>query len=46
MRYFDYEIYGELINANYLHDNGFFVGNHHVCIRDNIFLMSRILNSL
>lgn len=32
VRYFDYEIHGELKNANYLHDKGFFVGNHQVDI--------------
>ena len=28
IKYMDYEISGELINADYIHDNGFFVGNH------------------
>ena len=30
IKYFDYEIHSQLINADYLHDNGFFVGNSHV----------------
>jgi CDP-6-deoxy-D-xylo-4-hexulose-3-dehydrase len=28
IKYFDYETVGELPNANYAHDQGFFVGNH------------------
>jgi CDP-6-deoxy-D-xylo-4-hexulose-3-dehydrase len=36
MRFFDYEIYGDLKNAKYLHDNGFFVGNHQVLIEEEI----------
>jgi len=28
MKYFNYEIHKELVNANYLHKNGFFVGNN------------------
>jgi CDP-6-deoxy-D-xylo-4-hexulose-3-dehydrase len=27
MKFFDYEIHNELKNADYLHDNGFFIGN-------------------
>lgn len=26
--YMDYSIYGTLENANFIHDNGFFIGNH------------------
>lgn len=29
IKYFDYEIEGRLDNADYLHDNGLFIGNHH-----------------
>lgn len=28
VEYMDYEIKGELTNADYIHDNGFFIGNH------------------
>lgn len=28
IEYMDYSIYGTLENANYIHENGFFVGNH------------------
>lgn len=27
--YFDYCISGEIVNANHVHDNGLFIGNHH-----------------
>lgn len=30
MKYFDYSIHKELSNADYLHENGFFVGNHQI----------------
>lgn len=29
IKYFDYEIFGELSNADYIHNNGLFIGNHH-----------------
>ena len=28
MKYYDFEIVGKIVNANTLHDHGFFVGNH------------------
>ena len=36
MKYFDYEIHGELKNAEYLHQNGFFVGNSQVDLKMEI----------
>tara|TARA_B110000211_G_scaffold200818_1_gene232037 strand:- start:5664 stop:6821 length:1158 start_codon:yes stop_codon:yes gene_type:complete len=36
MKFFDYEIHGELKNARYLNDNGLFVGNHQVSILNEI----------
>jgi CDP-6-deoxy-D-xylo-4-hexulose-3-dehydrase len=27
--YYDYSVFGTLANADFLHENGFFVGNHH-----------------
>ena len=44
MRYFDYEVYGELKNADYLHDNGFFVGNSHKNLTKNINFLKEILS--
>jgi CDP-4-dehydro-6-deoxyglucose reductase, E1 len=36
LKYFDYTVHSNLINAEYLDKNGFFVGNHHYCIKDKI----------
>ncbi|MFP3089897.1 DegT/DnrJ/EryC1/StrS family aminotransferase [Treponema sp. TIM-1] len=36
LKYFNYELYGEMKNAEYIDKNGFFVGNHHFDIRDKI----------
>ncbi|MGO0907534.1 DegT/DnrJ/EryC1/StrS family aminotransferase [Clostridioides difficile] len=40
IKYFDYEIEGDLPNANKLHEYGFFIGNHHYDVKkqlDNIY---------
>jgi CDP-6-deoxy-D-xylo-4-hexulose-3-dehydrase len=44
MKYFDYEIHKELKNADYLHDNGFFVGNSQVDLSKNIEFLSKVLS--
>ncbi len=36
IKYFNYEVKGSLLNADYIHDNGFFVGNHSVDIKEKI----------
>lgn len=36
IEYFDYTIYGDLKNANKLHDNGLFIGNHHFDVKDKL----------
>lgn len=36
LKYFDYEVFGEMKNAEYLDKNGFFVGNHQFDIKDKI----------
>ncbi len=43
MKYFDYETFGNLSNAKYLHDNGLFVGNHQNIITDELNLLSKVL---
>lgn len=43
LKYFDYEIFGEMKNAQYLDKNGFFVGNHQFDIRDKIDYLYEIL---
>jgi len=45
MKYFDYEIFGELKNADYIHQNGFFVGNNHIDLKDDISYLKDILNN-
>jgi len=39
MKYFDYEVHKELKNADYLHENGFFVGNSPVCLKEELKLL-------
>ena len=46
MKFFDYEIHGELKNAKYLHENGFFVGNQQVPIKDEIMYLYEILTHM
>ena len=43
MKYFDYEIHDELKNADYLHENGFFIGNSQVDLTDEIKFLSEVL---
>lgn len=43
MKYFDYEIHEELKNADYLHENGFFVGNHQIDLKDRIIYLAEVL---
>ena len=43
MKYFDYEIHGELKNAKYLHDNGLFIGKHQKNIRKEIEHLFNVL---
>lgn len=46
LKYLDYSISGELKNADYIHDNGFFVGNHSIEMSDNINLLIDVLKSV
>lgn len=43
--YFDYTIHGELKNAQYLDENGFFVGNHHVPMEPQISYLAKVLEN-
>lgn len=43
MKFFNYEIHKELKNADYLHNKGFFVGNSHVCLKEEIKYLKMIL---
>jgi CDP-4-dehydro-6-deoxyglucose reductase, E1 len=42
MKYFDYEVYQELKNADYLHENGFFVGNSQINLKKEITILHKI----
>jgi len=44
MKYFDYEIHGELKNAAYLHDHGMFVGNSHMDLKTEIKFLHEVLS--
>ena len=44
MRFFDYEVHKELENADYLHENGFFVGNSQVCLKGQLHILKKILH--
>jgi CDP-4-dehydro-6-deoxyglucose reductase, E1 len=46
MKYFDYKIHKKLDNADHLHDNGFFVGNGHIPLENNIKYLLNTLNEL
>jgi len=43
LKWFDYSLFGEMKNASYLGENGFFVGNHHFCINDKIDYLWKVL---
>ncbi|MDI1254743.1 MAG: DegT/DnrJ/EryC1/StrS family aminotransferase [Flavobacterium sp.] len=45
LKYFDYEIFGEMKNAQYLDKKGFFVGNHQVPLKAEIDHLFAVLNS-
>ena len=45
MKYFDFNIHKELNNANVLHENGFFVGNSHYCLKDELNLLAKVINN-
>jgi CDP-6-deoxy-D-xylo-4-hexulose-3-dehydrase len=44
LRYFNYELFGEMQNAEYIDKNGFFVGNHHFDIGDKIDYLEHVCN--
>tara|TARA_B100000989_G_scaffold289474_1_gene261383 strand:+ start:4139 stop:5311 length:1173 start_codon:yes stop_codon:yes gene_type:complete len=44
--YFDYEVHKEMINADYLDKNGFFVGNHQNDLTSEIQHLHKVLSNL
>jgi CDP-4-dehydro-6-deoxyglucose reductase, E1 len=45
IRYFDYQIAGEILHANIAHDRGFFVGNHPHDLTEEITVLRRVLDA-
>ena len=43
VKWFDYEIFGDLKNADYIDKNGFFVGNHQFDIKDKLNYLKEVL---
>ena len=46
LQYLDYSISGDLKNADYIHENGFFVGNHSVDMANKIEFLINVLKSV
>ena len=46
LKYYDYEIHGKMNNAEYLDSNGFFVGNHHFDLTEQIKYLHKVLNEI
>ena len=46
LKYYNYEIHGEMKNAEYIDSNGFFIGNHHYDLTEQIKYLHKILNNL
>ncbi|MCB9025409.1 MAG: DegT/DnrJ/EryC1/StrS family aminotransferase [Bdellovibrionaceae bacterium] len=44
LKYYNYEIFEDLKNAEKLDKNGFFIGNHHYDIRDKLKKLNELLN--
>ena len=43
MKFFDYSIHKKLVNADYLHENGLFVGNHQMNLEKEIRFLAEVL---
>ncbi len=46
IKYFNYAIHNELSNADLLHQNGFFVGNQSVDLKQEIKYLYDVVNSV
>jgi CDP-6-deoxy-D-xylo-4-hexulose-3-dehydrase len=46
IKYFDYDIIGNLANADIVHDHGFFVGNHPYDLSQQIEKLRDVLSVL
>ena len=46
LRWFDYDVYGELTNAKYIDEQGLFIGNHHYPMDAEFEVLARALDAL
>ena len=46
VRWFDYTIYGQLINADHIDSNGLFIGNHHYALDKQLAVLAETLADL
>ena len=46
IKYLNHRVVGEHINSQAVHDNGFFIGNHHFDIRSKIDYLYQVLRSV
>ncbi|HBS86794.1 MAG: pyridoxamine 5-phosphate oxidase [Bacteroidetes bacterium GWF2_38_335] len=46
LKYFDYTVYGKIVNAEIVEDNGLFVGNHHYDLSKEIDYLYKIIAKL
>lgn len=46
VRWFDYSVHGELVNADYIDKNGLFVGNHHYALKEQLEIFASSLAAL
>lgn len=44
IRHLNHRVVGDHPNAQFIHDHGFFIGNHHVDMRENIKYLQKILS--
>ncbi|ENM5934582.1 DegT/DnrJ/EryC1/StrS family aminotransferase [Vibrio mimicus] len=45
VKYFDYEVHGELVNADLLSDCGLFIGNHHYAIEKELSEIAQLIQT-
>lgn len=46
MKWFNYELHNTLVHADWVDNKGFFVGNHHYCLTNQIDLLWTVLDSV
>lgn len=44
VKYFDYEVHNQLMNAEYIDQHGFFVGNHQYPIKEQVLYLRNLLS--